>query len=82
MAADAQVQYAFTVNVLAELLAISDTVIFLLFSSSDGMRRRTPRHQCMLLLDELSSVSWNRNMFLESIANTFKERRRKSLISI
>ena len=67
MAADAQVQYAYDQqmasykNVLAELvselLAIFDTVIFLLFSSLDGMRRGTPRHQCIFLLDELSSVS-------------------------
>ena len=31
MAADAQVQYAFTVNVLAELVAISDSVISFVF---------------------------------------------------
>ena len=57
MAADAQVHYAYDQqmasykNVLAELvselLAIFDTVIFLLFSSLDGMRRGTPRHQCI-----------------------------------
>ena len=47
----------------------------LLFSSLDGMQRRTPRHHCMFSLDELkiAKASLVCNVFLESIAKTFKE---------
>ena len=46
-----------------------------LFSSLDGMQQRTPRHHCKFSLDELkiAKASLVCNVFLESIAKTFKE---------
>ena len=77
MAADAQVQYAFlyTVNVLAELvselLAISDTVTFLVFIL--GWHATEDSETSLHVFAGQAKASLVRNMFLESIAKSFTE---------
>ena len=71
MAADAQVQYAFTVNVLAELVAISDSVISFVFIL--GWHATEDSEMSLHVFAGQAKATLVRNMFLESIAKTFTE---------